>query len=184
MTIAPSSSRGRKSISLAAIIHTAYLVNSASSLGSAHQPPPRVFSQKKSLAAGLGGNQGTKDLPLSHQPAILFSLPSSTLAVQHPTRHFYLPTHHTIGSLRSILSSTKLPEPSHTVGICQQGKHRQNTDRDTSSPVALPPRRSLWEHKALRASSTLNGLSADVVHRLAAWAPWAYQRFNFASGLT
>jgi hypothetical protein len=36
----------------------------------------------------------------------------------------------------------------------------------------------------LRVVNTLNGLSAGVKHRLAAWAPWAYQRINFASGLT
>jgi hypothetical protein len=140
---------------------------------------PKFFSQKKSLAAGWGANQGTKDLPLPIKhllPSLHHLLP---LHILHGT--FYYITSHTFGSLRSTLFPPNHLSGSHSVGICQHGKHRQ---KDTSSPVAPTPRRLLWEHTALRVVNTLNGLSAGVKHRLAAWAPWAYQRINFASGLT
>jgi len=139
---------------------------------------PKFSNRKKSLAAGWGVNQGTKDLPLpiNHLlPSLHHLLP---LHILHGT--FYYNTSH----LRFV-ALHPLPPSNHLRRRIQWvSASMANTDRDTSSPVAPTPRRLLWEHTALRVVNTLNGLSADVEHRLAAWAPWAYQRINFASGLT
>jgi hypothetical protein len=143
---------------------------------------PQVFqNQKKSLAAGWGANQGTKDLPFPVNHLLPFLLIHSC-RITFYTALFNSSTLYPRFVALHPPSSNHLSR-SHSVGICHRGKHR-HTDRHTSSPVALSPRRLLWEHTALRVVNTLNGLSADASHRLAAWAPWAYQRFNFASGLT
>lgn len=159
-------------------------------------PQPRVrapttpeFSSKKSLlqslAAGLGAKPGYKRPTTSLSPPLPSLLSPSPFAVAHSTHGtFTTSPHHTIGSLRTILFHSSLPEPSHsvgTVGICQHGKHRQRYIQSRCTPASALV---VGTHSLARGQSTLYGLSADVSRRLAAWAPWAYQRINFASGLT
>jgi len=146
--------------------------------GSTHQPPPS-FQTEKSLLQ-LAGAQ-IRVQKTYHFPSTTFFLLSTTIfAVSHSTRHFLLQhTHLRFVALHPFPPSNRLRRR-----IQWASASMANTDRDTSSPVAPTPRHLLWEHTALRVVNTLNGLSADAKHRLAAWAPWAYQSINFASGLT
>jgi hypothetical protein len=136
------------------------------------------FSAKKSLLQ-LAGVVQIRVQKTYHFPSTTFFLLSITSCrITFYTALFYSSTLHLRFVALHPPSSNHLSR-SHSVGIANT-----QTDRHTSSPVALSPRRLLWEHTALRVVNTLNGLSADALHRLAAWAPWAYQRINFASGLT
>jgi hypothetical protein len=167
--------RGREQLSLAACQLHRLLSAVCLGLRTNH---PRVFIQKKSLAAGWGANQGTKDLPLP----INRPLPSSLI---HSCRY----TPYTALLLINITPSVRCAPPffpSHYLSrrIQWASAGKANTDRQIH-PVPLHFRLgACCGNTQPCASSTLNGLSADVSHRLAAWAPWAYQRFNFASGLT
>jgi hypothetical protein len=140
---------------------------------------PKFSNRKKSLAAGWGVNQGTKDLPLP----IKHLLPSlhhlTPLHILHGTFYYNTHTHLRFVALHPFPPSNHLRR-SHSVGICQHGKHRQ---RYIQSHCTNASALVVGTH-SLRVVNTLNGLSAGVKHRLAAWAPWAYQRINFASGLT
>jgi hypothetical protein len=84
---------------------------------------PKFSTRKKSLAAGWGVNQGTKDLPLpiNHLlPSLHHLLP---LHILHGT-FYYNTSHLRFVALHPFPPSNHLRR-SHSVGICQHGKHRQ-----------------------------------------------------------
>jgi hypothetical protein len=112
---------------------------------------------------------------LSHpDPLLFYSL--STSAVSTTTRHFTSYTN-TTGSLPPS-PLTSLPERPHLVGIRQHGiaSHRKHTNIHSRCyfASALVVGTHCLAHEQPRV-----GQSADASHRLAAWAPWAYQRINF-----